>query len=136
MTNNRVGVLAINPGGLTPLHIISDIQDPADIIVSPYHNAALVTSFEGNDIVMLDYDSNNTTVPFAKNGSVRTTTPTLLPSTMVMVRRGARGGSVLVAENTGIRTLVFTPTGDVMEVHNANFGDELSSIVGAIGVQP
>ncbi len=135
-TNHRVGVFEITPNGLIARNIISDILDPADIVVSPHHNAAIVSSFEGNKLVVLDYEPNNVTTPFTPNGEVRTTNATLLPSTMVMVRRGALNGVVVVAENTGIRTLQFMPSGDVLELHQANFGQDLSDIIGAIGVQP
>lgn len=134
--NNRVGVLSIDPQGLTPIQTLSDIQDPASIKVSPYHNAAIVTSFEGNSIQTLTYNPASPAAPFAKSGSVMTSTPVQLPSSSVMIEAGMLRGTVLVVENTGIRVLRFESSGDVTELDNLPFGEFVEAIVGAIGVQP
>lgn len=134
--NNRVGVFEVGAQTLTAVQTVGNVFDPASIQVSPYNNAAIVTSFEGNQIIKLDYDPTQTTAPFIKNGTVSTTTSTLLPSDTVMLNRGTLRGAVLVVENTGIRTLQFTSSGQVTEVANYAFGEGIDAIVGAIGVQP
>ena len=136
MNNNRVAAFALEQdGSMQPLQTILDVKDPASIEFSPHNNAALVTSAEGNRILLFSYDPTSPT-PFANLGPIMTSTTTPLPVEMVQVERGAQDGTVLVTELSSIRVLAFQPDGTVVEQSNTPFGEGIQHIVGAIGVQP
>lgn len=137
MTNNRVGVISIAPdGSMQPVQTILDVKDPASIKTSPHNNAALITSAEGNRILLFSYDPTDMAQPFTNLGPIMTSTTTPLPIDMVQIERGAQDGTVIVAELSSIRVVAFQPDGTVMELSNTPLGEGVQHIVGAIGVQP
>ena len=137
VNNNRVGVIEIDADyNLTPIQTIPNVRDPAAIQTSPYNNAAIVASLEGNALEIFSYDASDAATPFAHTGKLATSTPALLPSTMVQVMRGDLLGAVLVAENISVRVVQFSPTGQVMELDFETRGEGVENIVGALGVQP
>ena len=136
-TNNRVGVIEVlSDGSMRALQTLFDIKDPASLRTSPFNNAALVTSAEGNRIVVLDYDPSQTEAPFSTRGTLATSTTARLPIDTAMVSRGALKGSVLVSENTSVRVVKFEPDASVVETSLLQLGEDVQHIVGAIGVQP
>lgn len=137
VNNNRVGVLEIDDTyNLNPIQIIPNIRDPAAIQTSPYNNAAIVTSLEGNAIQVLGYDPTDAAAPFSHMGKLMTSTPALLPSAMVQITHGDQNGTVLIAENISVRVVQFSPMGQVTELDFETRGEGVENIIGAIGVQP
>lgn len=136
MNNNRLAAFALEQdGSMQPVQTILDVKDPASIEFSPHNNAALVTSAEGNRILLFSYDPG-AAMPFANLGPIMTSTTTPLPVEMVQVERGMQDGTVLVTELSSIRVVAFQPDGTVTELSNMPLGEGVQHIVGAIGVQP
>ncbi len=119
-------------------------NDPTAIIASPYNNAVLVSSAQGNALLRLSYNANapDGTDPFELIGPIPiTTTNVQLPNTMLALPGSdAWAGLVCVAELSGIRTVKFQADGSVLDYGLTNSGgkggEDMSAIVGAIGVQP
>lgn len=134
-TPNRVAVVALQPV-LRRAQVLTPVNDPVDIVASPYGNAALAVSGYGNAVLRLGYDPQ-AAAPFTLRGE-----PTYqgkrpqLPSAAVLVQRGPLRGRVLLAENVGVRQLRFEPDGAVTDLGLTSSGSGLASIVGTVGVQP
>jgi hypothetical protein len=135
---NRVAVVEVTPTGLTPTQVISPIEDPIDVVTSPYDNAALVVSGFGDAIFVLDYDPDGSpSAPFSIRGELPYTgSSPALPGKAVMLRRGQLAGTVFVAENIGVRQVVFEADGAVTDLGLSSPGSGLQNVVGAVGVQP
>ena len=111
------------------------VEDPQDIAVSPFNNAAIILSLEGDKLEIYDVDtSKNEPLTFRSN--LATAAPVLLPADLVMVRQGDLEGHAYIAENVAIRHLVFRPSGTVEDLGLTSNGAGLTGISGAIGVQP
>jgi hypothetical protein len=54
----------------------------------------------------------------------------------VGIERGKLKGWVLLSENVGVRRMAFDTDGGLRDLGITSTGDNLSDIVGAIGVQP
>jgi hypothetical protein len=134
---NRVGIVTIGDTDITPLAVIPDITDPSGIAASPYGDVAIVTSSQppGEGIYILDKGGANGT--WRKRGAVTYTgAAPQLPGDVVTIDRGQLAGSVLVAELSTVRRLMFRDNGTVDDVGRLDFGDGYESIGGAIGVTP
>lgn len=132
---NRIGVVSLSP--FAAVSLLSPINDPVDVAVSPYDNAALAVSGFGNGIFSISYDPSNTTTPFAlgpelgyQGGKPQ------LPGYAVSIDRGTLTGLVLVAENLGVRQVRFEKNGSITDLGTFSLGSGSTSITGAIGVQP
>ncbi len=110
-------------------------EDPYDIAVSPFGNAAVVLESQGDNIQVYDVDTTKSE-PLSLRGELQTAAPKLLPTDLVMVRRGDLNGHAFVTENVGIRHIVFRPSGTVEDLGLTSNGAGLAGISGAIGVQP
>ena len=123
--------------GLAPIQVLTPLADPVGLATSPYHNAALVVSGEGDGIWVLDYDPQNAAAPFAVVGElIYSGNGPQLPGRAVMITRGTLTGWVFVAELSGVRTVTFDPSGSVLDQGRFSVGSGMAAIVGAIGVQP
>ena len=133
---NRVAVVGLEGDALYPVQVLEDIEDPMDLVVSPFHDAALVVSGYGDAIFQLDLDPLGEP-PYAYAGELdyRGARPAL-PASAVLVDRGALRGLVLVAENQGVRAVRFHGAGEVEDLGMAVEGDGYEAITGAIGVAP
>jgi hypothetical protein len=110
-------------------HKTFNIENPFDITVSPFGNAALVSSGIRNAVIRLAFDGTE----WSKKERV---SRPRLPGRLVTLTRPPLMGRVLVAENLGVRQLQFEPDGSVSEVDYLDFGNSEVHVVGGIGVQP
>ncbi|MCA9648003.1 MAG: hypothetical protein KC492_45235, partial [Myxococcales bacterium] len=131
---NRVGVAKL---GASPsmAQVLSPIEDPIDIVTSPFDDAALVVSGFGEKLWILDYDPT-AAEPFSVRGEVAYSSAPELPAFAVSIDEGQHKGRVFVAENGGIRMLRFAAGGQVTDEGVLDFGDGLTNAVGSIGVVP
>lgn len=134
---DRVAVVAIEADALRPVQVLSAVQDPVGMVLSPFGNTGLFVSGYGNAVLPFSYDPMNPKAPIAVLPQ-----PTYvgkrpqLPDTAVSIDRGKLKGWVLLSENTGVRRMVFAQDGSLRDLGVTSTGDKLSDIVGAIGVQP
>ena len=137
VAGNRVGVVHIDAGGLMPVGILST-SNPADVVTSPFGNAALILNSNGTDgLTAVDYDPSDASAPFTLRGSIDYVGPhPQLPSEAVVIRRGSLTGRVLVAELSGVRQVQFERDGGITDLSIVNADGGFDSIVGAMGVQP
>lgn len=110
-------------------------EDPQDIAVSPFGNAAVVLESQGDNIQIYDVDTSKQE-PLTLRGDLQTAAPKLLPTDLVMVRQGELRGHAFVTENVAIRHMVFRPSGTVDDLGLTSNGTGLAGISGAIGIQP
>jgi len=136
-TGSRVAVVEVlATGTLRAAQVLTGLKDPAAVITSPHNDTALVVGCEANKITVLDYNPASTTTPFSVRGAVTTSTSPQLPSTAVMIRRGALTGRVIIAENVSLRQLQLAKGGAVTETQLLSLGSGVTAIPGALGVQP
>jgi hypothetical protein len=134
---NRVAVARMTDEGVEALQLISPILDPFAIATSPFDDAALVVSGFGDALVVLDYDSSELATPFSNRGELEYLGgKPELPGSLAMIERGDLRGTMLIAENGGIRRVVFEGGGVVSDKGRTDIGSSFLGIVGAIGVQP
>jgi hypothetical protein len=125
---HRVAVSELYDDHVRP-HKTFNIENPFDITVSPFGNAALVSSGIRNAVIRLAFDGTE----WSKKERV---SRPRLPGRLVTLTRPPLMGRVLVAENLGVRQLQFEPDGSVSEVDYLDFGNSEVHVVGGIGVQP
>lgn len=134
---DRLAVVAIQPDSLRATQVLSAVQDPVGIVLSPFGNAGLVVSGYGNAVLPFKYDPT-----YPKTPLTMLPQPTYvgkrpqLPDTAVGIERGKLKGWVLLSENVGVRRMAFDTDGGLRDLGVTSTGDNLSDIVGAIGVQP
>jgi hypothetical protein len=135
LAGSRVAVVALPAMKAVQLLMT---PNPAQAVVSPFGDAALVLNSDGKDALrVLRYDAANAGAPFSIVGEVayQNGRPQL-PSAAAVIARGALKGRVLVAENLALRQLQFGAGGDVKDVGLVSFGAGSTDIVGTVGVQP
>jgi len=134
---NRIGVVRIEDGGLTPVDVLGT-PNPADVATSPFGNAALILNSDGTDgITILGYDPANVATPFTLQGQIDYVAPyPQLPAEAAVIRRGALTGRVLIGELSGVRQVQFERDGGVTDLSVDNGNGSFEGIVGAMGVQP
>jgi hypothetical protein len=131
-TPNRVAIVGVGSDSLTPVTVLSPLEDPESIVTSPYGNVAVASSAFGDALFVIDDQGG-----WRIRGEVTYTGGRpQLPGDMVELHRGALLGHVLVSENVAIRQLVFHQDGSVEDLGTLDFGDGLSAINGVIGVTP
>ncbi len=132
---NRVAVAAVSAAGLEPLQVLEDIDDPVDIVASPYGDMAVVLSGYSNALFVLDYQAG-AAQPYSLAGELdyHGGAPQL-PTAAAMVSRGPLKGLVLLTENQGVRRVRFSQ-GELTDLGLSEFGSGLDFIPGAIGLQP
>jgi hypothetical protein len=133
---NRVAVGRVTEGGIEPVQVLSPVEDPFSIVMSPFDGSGIVVSGFGDAIFRLRFDAGSAE-PFSVAGELAYAgPPPQLPGSAVMIERGALRGRVLVAENVAIRQVEFPATGGVLDLGPTSAGQGVTAVVGAIGVQP
>ncbi len=134
--NNRIAVVRVANQTLTPVQVLTPIEDPYALVASPDGDVAIAVSGFGNAIFEIDYASGNDP-PFSIAGELTYTgAKPQLPGKAVLIDRGSLRGLVLVAENLGVRRVRFAAGGAVEDDGVTLVGSGNESIVGSIGVQP
>lgn len=127
---NRVAVVAVTGDTLTPVQVLTPIDDPLSIVVSPFDDLALVVSGFGDAVFVLDHDSTGAT-PFTVRGE-----PTYVGQSPQLPGHAVTLGDLaLLAELEGVRRFRFG-SGTVTDLGLTSLGSGTESITGAIGVQP
>ncbi|MBI3179487.1 MAG: hypothetical protein HYZ27_07475, partial [Deltaproteobacteria bacterium] len=67
--DNRIGFALLAANNLTPSGIVTPLEDPYDLVASPYDDAVLVVSGLADAVRILDYDATRTP-PFLDAGEV------------------------------------------------------------------
>jgi hypothetical protein len=133
---NRIAVVGVGATTLTPISVISPLEDPNAIATSPFGDVAVVTSAFGDHIFVLDKGGTNGSWrnrgPVAYLGAVRP----MLPGDLGMISRGMLNGHIFVSENVSVRHLAFRANGMVEDLGSLQLGMGLDNIAGAIGVTP
>ena len=134
---NRIAVVQIgDDDSLSFTQELSELDDPYDIVTSPFDDTAIFVSGFGDAIIVMDYDPDGDP-PFTIRGELEYDGPgPALPANAVMLERGDLRGHVLVAENVAVRQVQFEGDGVVTDLGRLAFGEGLEDIVGVIGVQP
>lgn len=132
---NRVAVVGVTDAALTPIGVISPLEDPQAIATSPFGDVAVVTSAFGDAIFILDTGGANGAWQLRGEVPYMGAAPQL-PGDLAPIGRGALRGHVLVAENVAIRHLAFRDTGAVEDLGSLQLGSGLANINGVIGVTP
>ncbi|MBX3274732.1 MAG: hypothetical protein KF729_30980 [Sandaracinaceae bacterium] len=133
---DRVAVVGVAGDALSRVQVLSPIQDPVSIALSPFDDLALVVSGFGDAIFVVDYTPDAAS-PFAVRGPLTYVgARPALPGAAVTITRGALRGLVLVAENVSVRRVRFDGGGAVTDLGAHSVGEGVPAIVGAIGVQP
>lgn len=131
---NQVAVMALGEGTLAKKTILT-VESPTVAIASPFNNAFFVASADPDAFRVLSYDAANAAAPVAVKGLVtyKFGKPEL-PSVAVLIERGKLRGRVVVAENTAVRQVQFTPDGNVDDTAQFVLGQSTDLIVGGLGV--
>lgn len=120
---------------LKPLQVLSPIVDPAAVICSPFSNAALVASAEGNAMLSLSINTTDYEEPLKLNGPVPPKGPKpQLPSLIQFVEE--KQGLALLAELSGFRHYQFHKDGSVTDQGLFALGSGIDSIIGSLGIKP
>jgi hypothetical protein len=136
----RVAVVGVGATGLSAVDVLEQadesITDPVGVATSPFDNAALVVSGFDNAIFALGYDRSSPT-PFTPLGQITYVgAAPQLPLVTIEITRGALNGTVLVAENTGVRSVRFEMNGTITDLGLFSLGDGLDAVTGSMGVSP
>lgn len=131
---SRVAVVGLD--AQNPVQVLTGLEDPIEVLASPFADAALVVSGYGNALFKLSY-APAALAPFAKAGALTYTgARPQLPGDAVVLERGALTGLVLLVENQGIRRIQFQGGGQIKDLGLTSLGSSYTAIPGAIGVQP
>jgi len=134
--DNRVAVVEITAGGLTPVQILTPIEDPVAMAASPFDDTVIIASGFGDAVFVVDYAPAESP-PFTVRGELSYDGDSpQLPGKLVQIERGDLRGLVLLAENVGVRRIRFEGGGTVTDLGEFSFGSGLENIAGSIGVQP
>jgi DNA-binding beta-propeller fold protein YncE len=137
---NRVAVVELQAHAVVPTEIVSPFNDPAQVVPSPYGDAAIVIESQGNGIQILSYDASKPSTPFSLKGPVTYSgAKPQLPTVAIAMDRGTLRGRVLISELEGIRQVRFETGGAVTDLGLTSLTTFLTgyeSITGAMGVQP
>lgn len=131
---SRVAVVRLDTQ--SPVQVLTGLEDPVEVLASPFGDAALVVSGYGNALLKLAY-APTATVPFSKVGALTYVgAKPQLPGDAVLVERGSLTGLVLVVENQGLRRVQFLGGGQLKDLGLTLLGSSYTAIPGALGVQP
>ena len=114
---------------ITADSVLSPLLDPIDIIASPLSDDVAVISGYGNAVYLLDDDYRSFTELSYIGAAPQ------LPGQAGMITTGALQGTIVLAENQGVRLLAFESDG-LVDYGLTSLGSGSTSIVGAIGIQP
>ncbi|MEC7984537.1 MAG: hypothetical protein VX278_05200 [Myxococcota bacterium] len=127
--DNRVGILSVSEESITADSVLSPLLDPIDIIASPLSDDVAVISGYGNAVYLLDDDYRSFTELSYIGAAPQ------LPGQAGMITTGDLQGTIVLAENQGVRLLAFESDG-LVDYGLTSLGSGSTSIVGAIGIQP
>lgn len=131
---NRVAIAAVSDGGLEAVQTI-EVDDPVDVVASPFDDAALVLSGYSDALFVFSYEPG-AAQPYGYDGELSYTgSSPQLPTAADLVSRGSLKGLVVLTENQGLRRVRFEQ-GAISDLGISEFGSGLDYIPGAIGVQP
>ena len=134
--DNRIAVVALGAQKLTPVQVLTPIEDPFALVAAPDGDVAIAVSGFGNAIYQIDYTMGGDP-PFSIAGELTYTgAKPQLPGKAVLIDRGSLRGMVLVAELQGIRRVRFAGGGTVEDDGVTLVGSGNEATVGSIGVQP
>ena len=136
----RIAVVGVGATGLSAVDVLEEaddsITDPVGLATSPNDNAALVVSGFDNAIFAFGYDPSSPT-PFTPLGPITYVgAAPQLPLVTIEITRGLLNGTVLVSENTGVRTVRFEADGTITDLGLFSLGDGLDALTGSMGVSP
>jgi hypothetical protein len=132
--SNRVAVVGVGEDVLSPWQVL-EVDDPVDILASPWGDSALVVSGYSDAVVVLRA-TGEPQAPFEILGEPDYSGASpQLPAAADMVPRGSLRGLVVLSENQGLRRLRFE-AGGVADLGLESFGEGLDYIPGAVGIQP
>jgi hypothetical protein len=133
---NRIAVLEIGDTTITQRQMIPDLNDPYELVASPFGDLMLMVSGYGNAFKLFKYDPSNATTPFsALPDMTYNGVKPQLPGGAVMIERGQLKGRVLVVENEGVRMVQFK-TGGADDLGLTSAGTGMEGMTGVVGVQP
>ena len=113
-----------------------EVDDPTTILVSPFDDAVLVVSTNGNAIVQYDYFTASPT-PLTEVGELTyAERAPALPTIGDTVTRGTLAGLALIAENVAVRVVLFENEGVVTDLGPLELGTGNDAITNALGIQP
>jgi hypothetical protein len=130
----RFAAVRLSDTSITTAVVIDGINDPSDVIASPFNNAALISSTESNALVLLSYDSS-ASPPFRDLGPIAVVGAKPQLPTNLLPLNGEVNGLVLVAELSGVRQVQFMPSGVVEDLGLSQTGAATSDVIGCLGVQ-
>lgn len=133
----RIAVAEIQGNNLVARQVLTPVNDPMSIAISPYGNAGIVVSGYGHAIFELIYDPGYPLAPFSLGEEVKYSGggPSL-PDTAVTIERGRLKGRVLISDVSSIRQLQFGSDGTITDLGVYSFGQGYQNMVGALGIQP
>lgn len=136
-TPNRIAVVETTAQTITARQVLTPIEDPLSIVMSPFGDAALVVSGFGNAFIALSY-TPSAAMPFSVRGPLTYMgARPELPGNAVMIEHGALRGLVLVPENLGIRRLRFAAGGAITDLGKTATGASgFDNITGSLGITP
>jgi hypothetical protein len=133
---NRVAAVEITTGGLAASQLLTGIDDPYSIAMSPFDDAAIVTSGFGDAIYVLDYDPS-AAAPLSIRGELAYAgSGPQLPGALAMVTRGGLDGRVFIADVRGVYVVRFGAGADVEDLDVFDLGGGVENVVAGIGVVP
>jgi hypothetical protein len=110
----------------------TEVYDPASLVVSPWGDAALVSSAFGDEVVVFGVDAASTD-PL---GPATRVSGAGVPTWMVGIDRGLLAGRVLLVEAEGIRQLQFDGAGGAESVDYYALPEGIRNVPYTLGVQP
>jgi hypothetical protein len=133
---NRVAAVEVAPGGFGSIQVITGIEDPYSIAVSPFDDAIVVTSGFGDGIFIVDYDPA-AAQPLSLRGELEYVGASpQLPGALATVDRGPLDGRVLIADVRGVYMVQFETGATVTDLGVVDLGGGTEDVVAGIGVQP
>jgi hypothetical protein len=134
---NRIAVVEVSGDRLRQAQLLSPLEDPVALVLSPFGNSGLVVSGYGNAIFHLSYDATSATTPFVNRGELPYVgIKPQLPATAVLIERGPLRGRVLVVETEGLRQVAFHSDGTLVDLGLTVLGHGLETMVGGLGIAP
>lgn len=134
---DRLAVVAVEGDRLRAAQLLTAVQDPVGIALSPYGNAGLIVSGYGDAVLPFLYDASQPMAPVTlRPQPTYTGKRPQLPDTAVVVERGRLKGRVVLSENVGLRQMEFLADGTLRDLALTSTGTGYPSITGALGVQP
>ncbi len=114
------------------------VQNPVNIIMSPFGNAALLVESDGKDhLKVVNYDAASATTPFTVGAELAYVGgKSELPYNVAAVEVGTLKGRILVSELASVRQVAFAANGTLTDVQKVDFSGEFSGITGSMGMQP